>query len=70
MGTNDITGDRLISKLNTPEYEEGWDKIFKEGKKKVTCDPTIAYAMEERAEAREKEVPFHWVAGWEGEGGK
>lgn len=27
--TNDITGDRLVSKANTKEYETNYDKIFK-----------------------------------------
>lgn len=31
---NDITGDALISKTNSKEYEANWDKIF--GKKKKT----------------------------------
>jgi hypothetical protein len=29
---NDITGDSIISKTNTKQYEENWDRIF--GKKK------------------------------------
>jgi hypothetical protein len=29
---NDITGDSIISKTNTKQYEDNWDKIF--GKKK------------------------------------
>ena len=28
VATNGITGDRLISKTNTSEYEVGWDRIF------------------------------------------
>ena len=27
--SNDITGDKLITKPTTKEYEEGWDRIFK-----------------------------------------
>ena len=38
-GHNDITGDTLISKTNTKEYEENYDKIF--GK-----FPTLADTME------------------------
>lgn len=26
--TNDITGDKLITKPTTNEYAEGWDRIF------------------------------------------
>ena len=33
-GHNDITGDSLISKPTSKEYEEGWDRIFK---KKPNC---------------------------------
>lgn len=29
---NDITGDSIISKTNTKQYEDNWDRIF--GKKK------------------------------------
>lgn len=32
VAKNDITGDKLQSKLNTKEYEDNFDKIF--GKKK------------------------------------
>lgn len=32
MSTNDITGDEIKSKVNSKEYEEGYDRIF--GKKK------------------------------------
>ena len=33
---NDITGDALISKVNTKAYEDNFDKIF--GKKKKQAD--------------------------------
>lgn len=29
MGSNDITGARLISKSNTKEYEDNYDRIFR-----------------------------------------
>ncbi len=29
MATNDVTGDTLVSKPNTTEYMEGYDRIFK-----------------------------------------
>ena len=32
MSTNDITGDRLISKVNTEAYDKGYDSIFKKTK--------------------------------------
>lgn len=28
MATNDITGARLVSKANTPEYEQGYIRAF------------------------------------------
>ena len=37
MSTNDITGDRIVSKKSNANYESGFDKIF--GKKK----PTVQY---------------------------
>ena len=35
-GKNDITGDNLISKVNTKSYDDGWERIFgkKEDEKK------------------------------------
>lgn len=38
-GHNDITGDALISKATTKEYEEGWDRIFNK-------EPTLLESME------------------------
>lgn len=35
---NDITGDTLISKVNSKQYEDNFDKIF--GKKKPVVTPT------------------------------
>lgn len=28
MSKNDITGDRLISKVSNQAYQEGWERIF------------------------------------------
>lgn len=28
MATNDITGDRIVSKANTKEYRDGWETAF------------------------------------------
>ena len=33
--SNDITGDRLVSKPPSKEYQDGWDKLF--GKTKEEC---------------------------------
>ena len=35
-GKNEITGDNLISKVNTKSYDDGWERIFgkKEDEKK------------------------------------
>jgi len=35
MSTNDITGANLVSKPNTKEYEEGYDRIFGKKNKQV-----------------------------------
>jgi hypothetical protein len=57
--TNPITGDLLISKINTPEFEDNFDKIF--GKKKTNggwkppC-PDDAYEQEERLDRTNKEL--------------
>lgn len=39
MGTakNDITGDLIKTKLNTPELEENWDLIFPERKSRLAA---------------------------------
>jgi hypothetical protein len=38
-GKNNITGDNLISKVNTKSYDDGWERIFgKKKKEKVECD--------------------------------
>lgn len=34
MSKNDVTGDKLISKINNKNYEDGYDKIFKKEKVK------------------------------------
>jgi hypothetical protein len=54
--SNDITGDKLISKPTTKEYEEGWDRIFssknelckicgKDLSKVTECDLTLCLKM-------------------------
>ena len=35
MSTNDITGARLVSKNNTKEYDEGYDRIFGKKNKQI-----------------------------------
>ena len=35
---NDITGDALISKTNSKEYEANWDRIFGKKKQEETFD--------------------------------
>lgn len=40
MGINDVTGDKLISKVNSKEFDENYEKIFgkkciKEGKEEA-----------------------------------
>jgi hypothetical protein len=49
---NEHTGDSLISKINTKEYEDNYDKIF--GKKK-TPPVEDGYEQEERLERIAKE---------------
>jgi hypothetical protein len=36
-GKNDITGDNLISKVNTKSYDEGWDRIFNKKETSKNC---------------------------------
>ena len=36
-GKNDITGDNLISKVNTKSYDEGWDRIFNKKETSKKC---------------------------------
>lgn len=35
MSKNDITGDRLVSKVNSKEYEDNYDRIFRQKEKKI-----------------------------------
>ncbi len=43
MSTNDVTGDKLITKQATDAYRDGWDRIF--GKKP---QPPVANSPEEQ----------------------
>ena len=38
MSSNDITGDRLVSKAATDEYRNNYDKIFTDKPEKVEAD--------------------------------
>jgi len=43
--TNDVTGDALVSKLNSKEFENNFDKIFGEKPKKPRwVPPPIDYS--------------------------
>lgn len=36
---NDVTGDKIISRVSNDKYNEGWDRIFgKKNKKKKPID--------------------------------
>ena len=52
MGTNDVTGARLVSKPTTPEYEEGHDRIF--GKKRTP--QSVEYYPPGHLETRQAEL--------------
>ena len=39
MAKNEITGDKLISKVNTKEYDKNYDKIF------YSCFPQCGYLI-------------------------
>ena len=49
---NDVTGDSLISKVNTQAYEDNFDLIFR--KRKVETED--GYEEEERLERIAKEI--------------
>jgi hypothetical protein len=49
---NDVTGDSLISKVNTQAYEDNYDLIFR--KRKVETED--GYEEEERLERIAKEI--------------
>lgn len=68
---NDITGAELVSKAATKDYQEGYDRIFGEKKRKVTNlwdvvtfnDNNIYSVSREEAEAHlksEKNVEYDW----------
>jgi len=42
-GHNDITGDTLISKPTSKEYEEGWDRVFGTTIDKEKCKHDFKY---------------------------
>lgn len=54
MGTNDITGDRLVSKIPTDEYRDNWEIIFK---KPASCLDS-AYEREAMKKGLVKEPVF------------
>ena len=56
---NPITGDSLISKTNTKEYEDGYDRIFKQ---KVDLHTTV----EKEAKRPPERKAQQWVLGSEG----
>lgn len=38
MSKNDITGDKLVSKVSTSKFDEGFDRIFGKKDKKPACE--------------------------------
>ena len=57
MSKNDVTGDRIITKGPTKEFDEGFDRIF--GKKDASVPkPPPGYTVEEL----EKDNPYNqWL---------
>ena len=51
---NDITGDKLISKTNTDEYRNGWDRLFSK-KVQVIDDESFSYQTEAKVYIEKKE---------------
>jgi uncharacterized OB-fold protein len=53
--TNDITGARLVSKANTPDYDDNYDRIFrKETKLEVKLCNNCGEANDSKTEFCEK----------------
>lgn len=55
---NDITGDSLISKVNTKAFEENFDKIFRKEAKRL-CD-ICGKDLEAVAECAWTSCPLNW----------
>ena len=55
---NSITGDKLISKRNTKEYEDGYDRIFKQKIDLHTTTEEVKKPPQRKAQ--------QWVLGAEG----
>lgn len=53
MSTNDITGDRLVSKVGNEAYREGYDKIFKKPPKKKCKEEECCSCIEYQREYNE-----------------
>ncbi len=54
--TNPITGDALISKINSKEFEENFDKIFGVKKKEKYIPPPLPDDMYELEEKLDKKL--------------
>jgi len=55
--TNPITGQALVSKPATKEYEDGWDRIF--GKKEALCQ-VCGKDLNKITECAWTSCPAHW----------
>ena len=54
---NEHTGDALISKINTPEFEDNFDRIFGVKKKEKYIPPPLPddmYELEEKLDKKTK----------------
>jgi hypothetical protein len=56
--TNGITGDSLINKPNTKEFEDGWDRIFGKQKKIDTLPKKTPHKI-----LKELEIDKHFKDG-------
>lgn len=41
MSSNDVTGARLVSRVNDKNYEDGYDRIFRKKEQDVSINPCL-----------------------------
>lgn len=60
MSRNDVTGDRLVTKVGTSAYSEGWDRIF--GKKPKVVELVVTDEELRRIEQDARRAKWHkWL---------
>lgn len=48
VDTNEITGARLVTKVPTDEYIEGWERIFGKKKESIVWEDDLYYNLKDK----------------------